>query len=143
MAVSRGADGAMRIEGGCHCGAIAFAAAVDPDNVRICHCTDCQTLTGSAYRANVPALAGTFVLRRGAPKIYVKTAESGTRRAHAFCPECGTPIYSATLGEPASYSLRLGTLKERASLVPKRQIWCRSALPWAMDLHRIAKIDRQ
>src|SRR5579883_3197599 len=87
MAVSRGADGAMRIEGGCHCGAIAFAAAVDPDNVRICHCTDCQTLTGSAYRANVPALAGTFVLRRGAPKIYVKTAESGTRRARQlFAP---------------------------------------------------------
>ena len=36
----------MHIEGGCHCGYITYEAEVDPDAVRICHCTDCQTLTG-------------------------------------------------------------------------------------------------
>ncbi len=35
----------MPIEGSCHCGKISFRAEVDPDNVIICHSTDCQTLS--------------------------------------------------------------------------------------------------
>lgn len=133
----------MKVEGNCHCGKIAFEAEVDPNTVRICHCTDCQTLTGSAYRANVPAPAKTFVLLRGEPRTYVKTADSGARRAHAFCPDCGTPIYATALTNPTSYSLRIGTIKQRAELRPSRQIWCRSVLPWSMDLTGIEKLDRQ
>ena len=84
----------MKVSGRCHCGQISFEAEIDPTQVRICHCTDCQTLTGTAFRTTVPSLPGTFVLMSGTPKIYIKTAESGNKRAHAFCPECGTPIYS-------------------------------------------------
>jgi hypothetical protein len=134
----------MKIEGRCHCGRITFEAEVDPDTVTVCHCTDCQTLTGSAYRANVPAPAATFVLRSGEPKIYIKTAESGTKRAHAFCPDCGTPIYAAAIKDTPTYSLRIGTIKQRAELrPPRRQIWCRSALPWSMDIRGVAQHSRQ
>ena len=67
----------MHIDGGCHCGYIKYEAEVDPNAVRICHCTDCQTLTGSAYRVTVAAPSETFKLTGGNPKIYVKIAESG------------------------------------------------------------------
>lgn len=50
----------MDIDGGCHCGKLTFSAAVDADHVIICHCTDCQTLSGSAYRTVVPAIEGSF-----------------------------------------------------------------------------------
>ena len=40
----------MKVDGGCHCGNITYRAEIDPDKVLICHCTDCQTLSGSAYR---------------------------------------------------------------------------------------------
>ena len=85
----------MKIDGHCHCGQITFEAEVDPTALTICHCTDCQTLTGSAFRINIPAPAEHFVLRSGMPKSYVKTAESGNKRRHAFCGDCGTPIYAA------------------------------------------------
>lgn len=133
----------MKVEGRCHCGHITYDAIVDPQKVTICHCTDCQMLTGSAYRATVPASRGTFSLRTGQPKIYVKTAESGTKRAHAFCPDCGTPIYSAAIGDPATYSLRVGCLQQRAELRPTKQIWCRSALSWVMNLDDIEQLSRQ
>lgn len=136
-------DRTMKIDGGCHCGNIAYQAEVDPNTVGICHCTDCQTLTGSAYRANIPAPLQTFRLLKGKPKIYIKTADSGAKRAHAFCPNCGTPIYAAAINDPSIYSLRVGAIKQRAELRPKRQIWCRSALPWSMDLSGIEKLDRQ
>lgn len=49
----------MRIEGSCHCRRVTYEAVVDPDTAMICHCTDCQTLMGSAFRAVVPAPAAT------------------------------------------------------------------------------------
>lgn len=129
----------MQIEGRCHCGKIAYEATVDPDAVGICHCTDCQTLSGSPYRVAIPAAATDFVLLRGEPKIYVKTAESGTKRAQAFCRDCGTPIYAAAPHDPSTYSLRIGAIIQRAALRPRRQIWCRSALPWSMDISAVEK----
>ena len=85
----------MKIDGRCHCGAIAYEAEIDPAKVLVCHCTDCQSLSGSAFRVAVPAEGGSFKLRSGKPKVYVKTtAESGTHRDQAFCPDCGSPIYA-------------------------------------------------
>jgi hypothetical protein len=40
----------MKIDGRCHCGYITYEAEIDPDKTLICHCTDCQTLSGSAFR---------------------------------------------------------------------------------------------
>ena len=85
----------MNVEGQCHCGKIAFAAEVEQDRVGICHCADCQTLSGSPYRIVASADAGRFTLLRGEPTIYIKTADSGNKWAIAFCPKCGTPIYAA------------------------------------------------
>ena len=134
----------MHVEGRCHCGKIAFEAEVEPDRVGICHCADCQTLSGSPYRIVAPAAAGRFRLLHGEPTIYVKTtADSGGRWAIAFCPDCGTPIYAAAAENPTSYSLRVGTFNERALLAPKLQIWCDSALPWAMDLRGVEQLARQ
>ena len=134
----------MKVDGKCHCGQVAFEAEVLPEAVEICHCSDCQTLSGSAYRTVVPALPGTFRLLSGKPRSYVKTAESGSRRAQVFCPHCGTPIYSAAAdGGPSFLGIRVGTLHQRDLLVPKAQYWCRSAQRWAMDLGSIKKNDAQ
>src|SRR5947209_11690924 len=66
----------MKIDGGCHCGEITFEAEVDPNALYICHCTDCQTLSGSAFRANILAPAEHFVLLSGTPKTYINTNPS-------------------------------------------------------------------
>ena len=135
----------MKVTGGCHCGHIRYEAEVNPETVRVCHCTDCQRLTGTAFRANIASLQGTFILKSGTPKIYTKTAESGNKRAHAFCPECGAPIYSAATGpNPSTVGLRIGGLDQRAEFAPPfRQAWCRSALPWSMDLTHVERAEQQ
>ena len=85
----------MKVDGQCHCGVIAFEAEVDPNGVSLCHCTDCQAISGSAFRANIQAPAATFRLLRGEPRSYIKTtADSGNKRRHAFCGECGAGINS-------------------------------------------------
>ena len=80
----------MKIDGRCHCGYIRYEAQIDPEKVMICHCTDCQTLSGSAFRTVALTREGTFKLLSGELKIYVKTGENGAKRPQSFCPECGS-----------------------------------------------------
>jgi hypothetical protein len=128
----------MKIDGGCHCGYITYEAEADPETTTICHCTDCQRLSGSAFRVVIRVPGDTFKITAGEPTIYVKTAESGARRVQGFCPRCGTPIYSTAEGdEPKFFSVRVGTLLQRAALVPQVQIWSRSQLGWLTDLASI------
>lgn len=133
----------MRVEGGCHCGYLSYEADVDPDKVGVCHCTDCQTLAGTAFSSFVLVPRANFRLLGGQPKIYVKTAESGAKRAQAFCPECGVRIYASAVGEPQMFNIRVGTVRQRAQLPPKVQLWCRSAMPWVMELGSVPKIETQ
>lgn len=135
----------MNIEGACHCGFITFTADIDPDTAGVCHCTDCQTFSGSAFRTIVRSLPGTFKLLSGEPTHYIKTtAESGTKRRHAFCPRCGTPIYATlVMDDPKAYSLRIGTLRPRGVIVPKHQIWTRSRVPWLGELADLPSSDQQ
>lgn len=133
----------MKVDGTCHCGHVTYTAEIDPDAVSICHCTDCQVLTGSAFRIVAPSLPGTFRLLSGKPHDYVKTADSGNRRVQAFCPQCGTQIYSvATEGQPDVYGLRVGSIRQRAQLRPARQIWCGSAVAWIDDIASLPKSER-
>jgi hypothetical protein len=133
----------MKIDGHCHCGQIRFEAEVDPATLSICHCSDCQRLTGSAFRANIQAPAAHFTLT-GTPQSYIKkTAESGRHRRHTFCGNCGTPMFACDIENPQSYSLRVGTITQRTDLTPLRQIWCRSSLPWVDDLASVPRQEKQ
>ncbi len=134
----------MKIDGGCLCGHITYEAEIDPDTVGVCHCTDCQTLSGSAFRIGVMAAEGSFEISSGAPKTYVKTAESGAKRVQAFCPECGTHIYTTGVDvSPQIYRIRVATARQRNELPPKAQIWFRSAQPWVTELGSIRTVDKQ
>ncbi|MDP7546047.1 MAG: GFA family protein [Alphaproteobacteria bacterium] len=132
----------MKIDGGCHCGNITYEAVIDPEGVVVCHCTDCQALSGSAFRTVVFSLEDAFKLLSGEPKIYIKTAASGATRVQAFCPECGSQIYATSPGDgPKVHGIRLGTVRQRGELAPRKQVWHRSAQAWVVDLGAIPAID--
>jgi hypothetical protein len=129
---------AMKIDGSCHCGAIRYEAQIDPDKVVLCHCTDCQAMSGAPYRVNVPVLMEKLDIR-GEPRRYIKIGSSGARIATTFCGTCGAPVYSCAADDPKFVYLRLGGVTQRAQLSPKRQGFCASSLPWAYDIRSIPK----
>jgi len=134
----------MQVHGSCHCGAISYEAVVDPERVTICHCTDCQMLTGSAYRVSVSARAEDLHWVSGSPKVYVKVGASGSGRAQGFCGDCGSPLYThAAVARPETYGLRVGCIREREALTPRKRIWCRSALAWSTDLRGMVEREQE
>jgi hypothetical protein len=134
----------IEVSGSCHCGSIAYAAKIDPNRIQICHCRDCQRLTGTAFRTTAPASPESFILLKGEPRIYYKVANSGSRRGHAFCGTCGTPVFRLPTDNNPNYSLRVGGLDQAAELGrPGRQIWTKRRLPWTIDLASIAAFETQ
>ncbi len=134
----------MKIDGGCHCGAITYEAEVDPDKVALCHCTDCQSMSGSAFRVNVFVAADDLKFLTGEPAEYVKTAESGNQRAQGFCRDCGTGLYATGVGDARSiFAMRYGTIRQRDQLAPKKQVWTRSRQAWVPDFANLPAAEKQ
>ncbi len=132
----------MKIDGRCHCGYVSFEAEADPDTTTVCNCADCQTMSGAPLRAVIVARPGTFILLSGQPTEYHKTADSGAVRPQAFCARCGTALYSTSLGdEPKAYNVRVGVLRQRNDLVPRRQLFVRSQQVWVNHLNSLMKFD--
>lgn len=135
----------MKITGHCLCGHVTYEAEADPAKTAVCHCTDCQTHSASAFGVVVRMAAEDFCLTSGNLKTWIKTAESGNTRALAFCPECGTRIYGGPADGSATgfFSLRTGTIDQRAQFVPQSQVWTRSRQPWTLDLAKIPGHEKQ
>jgi hypothetical protein len=125
----------MHIDGRCHCGLVTFEADIDPRTVSICHCTDCQSLTGSPYRVTVICTGEQIRMTGQPPKIYAKTGDNGRTRFQHCCAECGSPLFTSGEGNEADgWGIRWGSIRQRDRLKPARQIWCRSAVPWIDDV---------
>ena len=134
----------MRITGGCHCGKINYEAVIDLDRVVICHCTDCQSLSGSAFRTVAFSEKDAFSFLTGEPRIYVKTGDSGNKREQTFCSNCGSPLYSTSVGEgPKQYGIRLGTVNQRNQIAPQRQKWFRSSQDWTQALSSLPSVEKE
>lgn len=132
----------MKISGECHCGDIAYVAELEPENMGICHCADCQSLSASAFRTVAIVAGDTFKVLKGTPKVYVKVSDSGNRRIQAFCGNCGSGLYSTDVGEnPNAYNIRVGTVHQRRELIPQFECWRHSVLPWVPEIQSTRKFD--
>jgi len=133
----------MDVTGQCFCGFVQYKATVNENIVIVCHCTSCQRHSGTAFGVVVGIVDDSFTLISGSLKSYESVADSGSVRARTFCPECGTRIFAKAIGEGMSFvGLRVGTVDQRDALVPRLQIWCRSAQPWAL-IDSIAHFEKQ
>lgn len=120
----------MAIAGRCHCGAVRYAIEADAMPASYaCHCTDCQTQSGSAFTLQMPLFAD---------RLHV-TGEltSGTRRQPSgedavifACARCLTRLYSENPKRPGIVILRAGTLDDSRSLHPKAHFFVTSKLDW-------------
>jgi hypothetical protein len=131
----------MQIDGTCHCGLISFIAEIDPRGVTICHCADCQVMSGGPFRTVVEVSIGQFKLT-GEPRRYTMV-QHGNRWVQAFCPVCGTPLFAAAAEIPSSVVVRLGCVTQRAQLRPFAQIWQNVAVPWLSELPLIPGSSEQ
>jgi hypothetical protein len=117
------------IEGGCLCGKVRYRADTDPVFVSVCHCTDCQHFTGSAF-ATVVGVRTRALKVSGPLKTFTKLGDSGKPIHRRFCGECGCAIMDEADMLPGVAMVNAGTLDDGSWVKPQSEIYCDSAQPW-------------
>ena len=119
-----------KVVGGCLCSAIRYSVAAEPLAAAACHCRDCQYVSGGA-EANVLIVPTAALQVEGAvPTRHVSTAASGGTVWRAFCPTCGTPLFSGNAARPEFTAIKAGSLDDPAAFRRKLHVWTASAPPW-------------
>jgi hypothetical protein len=134
----------MKIDGGCHCGAITYEAEVDPDKTSICHCTDCQQLTGTAFGVTVP---GAGKRLRGSPRACRRLYQDGLHGQQAG-PGLLRRVRLSPLrhfgGRWAQDLRHQGRhLASARGTGAERQSWHRSALHWLPEFEGMTTVEEQ
>lgn len=124
----------ISVNGECHCGNISISAMVDKNKVRVCHCTDCQKMSGAPLRVIAPALDSNVKII-GNPKEYIKIGESGNKRIQAFCGKCGTQLFATDLNKTV-FNLRAGFLEQKNLLKPIQHVFTKSSVPWLKNYQK-------
>ncbi len=102
----------MKLEGGCYCGAVRFAAEGEPVMKAQCHCRECQYLTGGSPNVFIAMPVDGFVYTSGKPQAFTRSdLERPVTRE--FCATCGTQLATRPPGFPAVI-VKVGALDDPA-----------------------------
>jgi len=116
--------------GGCECGVVRYIIIGEPVVIYVCHCSICQTQSGSAFGMAMRIHKTDFQITAGQLKSFTRQADSGQVFTNSFCADCGTRIYHQASKVPEHLSLKPGTLDDTSWLKPTHHVYVRSAQPW-------------
>ena len=120
----------FKLTGGCHCGAVRYVLTAPPLLAYACHCTECQSISASAFATSCGVLEDTMHIERGKLERIDWTVESGAHRYGEFCKACGVRVRHGSEPSLGVFSLRGGTLDDPKWATPAAHTWQSSALEW-------------
>ena len=130
-------------EGGCQCGAVRYRYEGEPISLAVCHCTECQRQSGSAFGMSLTVHKQDFRLLQGELKTFDRKADSGRTVTCAFCPECGTRIYHEPQYRQGAINIKPGTFDDTSFLQPVLEVWTVRKHGW-LEIRGLAKsFERQ
>jgi hypothetical protein len=95
----------------CSCGQLTVEADGEPIRISMCHCTECQRRTGSAFGAQA-RFPQEKVRIAGASTTYTRKGDSGGAIHFHFCPTCGSTVYYTLDRAPGSVAVALGAFAD-------------------------------
>ncbi len=133
---------ALPQHGGCICGDVRYTLREDPVTVYACHCTDCQTDSGSTCLLAVVVRSVSFEFTAKTPESRRVTLADGREWGGYRCPRCQGPIGSVPRGDGIQ-SIDGGTFDDTSWIEPAGHIWVRSAQPWVEIPNGSVRIEQQ
>ena len=136
----------MNKNGGCQCGSIKYELTGPAKMLYICHCTDCQKQSSSAFGMSLRMDADDIAFIQGEDRLktWETHAEDGSIKRCTFCPDCGTRIIHGSDNPDEAVSIKAGSLDDTSWLNPIAHIWLKSAQPWVViDRDRHSCFERE
>ncbi|WP_041521622.1 GFA family protein [Gilvimarinus agarilyticus] len=110
----------MDISGGCLCKAVQFSVRDEFSAFHLCHCKQCQKISGAANVANLFIKRDALRWKSGENNISVYTVP-GRKISHGFCKTCGCP--APYLDDDATWVVQAGSLDRSPSLAAQDHIF--------------------
>jgi GNAT superfamily N-acetyltransferase len=130
-------------DGGCLCGAVRYRLGAEPITSYVCHCTDCQRRTGSAFALSLVVPAAALEVTRGSTAAYAAALGDGRVKRGQLCAACGSRLWGEPRLDQTIRILQPGTLDEPSQFPPVAHIWARSAQPWFVFPEGVAVFAEQ
>lgn len=128
--------------GSCECKSLCYQYNGEPVTCYACHCTDCQTSSGSAFSLSMIVNIEDIEITKGqvgASSIDV----NGTKVKKHYCAQCYTPFMFSSDEYPGIAALKPGTFEDTSWFKPVAHLWLRSAQPWIQLDPGVAKYQKQ
>ena len=117
------------ITGGCLCGALRYRAAGEPKLQGLCHCRNCQRLSGGGHIGWL-CFGEDAVTVEGATRAYATTGGSGATATRYSCPTCHSIVFGRAEVMPGLINLYAGSLDDTSQFKPQMAIFTRSRPAW-------------
>jgi hypothetical protein len=91
--------------------------------------SDCRKASGSGHSSHL-AVPANAVSISGNVKVYDRKADSGNTVGRAFCPSCGSPVYSVNSGMPGLLFVRASSLDDLEVFKPQVVVYSKRAASW-------------
>ena len=126
----------------CCCGSLRAEVTGERTFLGVCHCTECQRRTGSAFGV------GTYfpkeqVHTEGPSKVYVRSSDSGRKIEHHFCPDCGSTVFWYSERFPDLIGIPVGAFADPSMPRPPVSVWETTQHPWVTFDHELLHFARQ
>ncbi|MGC1470329.1 MAG: GFA family protein [Sphingorhabdus sp.] len=129
----------MTHQGGCHCGAVRYEVAGEPQHVALCHCSDCRKSSGAPMVAWAAFTEDQFKLVEGEPVTF----NSSGSAMRSFCPKCGSGLYYRNAEFlPGIVDIQSATLDDPEALPPGAHIQTAERLGWMETAHSLPAFER-
>ena len=129
----------MTHQGGCHCGAVRYEVAGEPQHVALCHCSDCRKSSGAPMVAWAAFTEEQFKLVEGEPVTF----NSSGAAMRSFCPKCGSGLYYRNAEFlPGIVDIQSATLDDPEALPTGAHIQTAERIGWMETAHSLPAFER-
>ncbi|MCB9994506.1 MAG: GFA family protein [Hyphomicrobiaceae bacterium] len=115
--------------GGCQCGAVRYELSGMPLTFYLCHCTECQKQSSSAFGESLRVRSADLRID-GQMAERLRTSPEGKSVLGRFCLKCGTRLFHSRPGYGETLNIKAGTLDDTSWLKPAGHIWTDSKQSW-------------
>ncbi len=118
-----------KCEGRCQCGNIRYECPNQPQELYVCHCTECHHQSASAFGISYIVPRTNFELKKGEPYFWTRDTDSGKKLECAFCPNCGSRLWHQYSPMSEMVSIKGGSLDKFVDISNAVHIWTSHKLP--------------
>lgn len=132
----------LPLAGGCQCGAVRYTISEVPVGLYICHCTECQKQSSSAFGQSLRIKTESLQVT-GEVAERIREMSDGRNVRGQFCGTCGTRLFHRRAAYAELMNVKAGTLDDTSWLRPAGHIWTRSKQAWVEIPAEVMSYEKQ